>query len=141
MPALTGFAAEVTPRSVRALLGNREPALLTDTDPNHDLFLETVAGVATEIVPLVGADPAAGPVRDLAVWCLTLGVAASLETALYPEQQLGEDARASELRIRYLSTLTELRARGATAGSGPSGSFPAAPAYPDPVEYYPARTW
>lgn len=139
--ALAGFAAEVKPRSVRALLGNRDPAILKTDDPNHDLFTETVAGVATEIVPLVGVDPPAGPVRDLAIWCLTLGVAASIETSLYPEQQLGEDARASELRIRYLATLAELRERGAVAGSGPSGSFPPALPYPDPVEQYPARTW
>lgn len=132
---LSGFAAEVDPRRVRALLVNRDPALLDPAHGDHDLFTETVAGVATEIVPIVGDDPAAGPVRDLAIWCLTLGVAASLETGLYPEQQLGEDARARELRIRYLALLNELRSR-AGGGVGPRSSFPKPQAWPDP-----ARTW
>lgn len=131
--AVTGFAAEVTPKAVRALLINRDVALLNPEDPDHELFAETVAGVATEIVPIVGTDPTTGPVRDLAVWALTLGVAASLENALWPEQQLGEDARARELRIRYLSALAELRGRAGSA-AGPSGAFPPALPYPDPVE-------
>lgn len=123
---------EVDSRRVRALLVNRDPALLNAEDPDHDLFTQTVAGVATEIVPIIGADPAPGPLRDLATWCLTLGVAASLETGLYPEQQLGEDARASELRIRYLGVLNDLRSR-VGSGSRPRGSFPAATPWPDPI--------
>lgn len=135
MDPLTGFAADVDPRRVRALLVNRDPALLEALDPDHDLFFETVDGVAAEIVPMVGEDPSPGPVRDLAVWCLTLGVAASLETGLYPEQQIGEDARARELRVRYLGVLNELRSR-AGGTTGPHGQFPKALPWPDP-----ARTW
>jgi hypothetical protein len=126
---------DVTPRRVRALLVNREPALLATADANHDLFTETVAGIAAEVVPIVGVDPAPGPIRDLAVWAITLGTAASLETGLYPEQQLGEDARARELRVRYLGVLSQLRAR-AGGGTNPRGTFPKAQAWPDP-----ARTW
>ena len=133
MDPLSGIAGDVDPRRVRALLVNRTPALLDPENDDHDLFAETVAGVATEVVPLVGADPAAGELRDLAVWCITLGVAASLESGLYPEQQLGEDARASELRIRYLGVLSDLRSRSSAAGTGPQGSFPAPLPWPDPI--------
>lgn len=119
----------VDPRRVRALLVNREPALLDEDDPNHDLFTQTVEGVASELVLIVGEDPTPGPILDLATWCLTLGVAASLETALYPEQQLGEDARASELRIRYLAVLSDLRGRAGSAR--PIGSFPPAERWPE----------
>jgi hypothetical protein len=132
------FAAHLDPRQVQALLVNRQVDLLNPASPEHDLYSQTVTGVATEIVPIVGADPAPGPVRDLAVWCLALGVAASLETALFPEQQLGEDARARELRVRYLAVRAELRGR-AGSGSGPTGSFPPALPWPDPVEQ-PVRT-
>jgi hypothetical protein len=128
---LTGLAADVDPQRVHALLINRAPGLLEEGAPDHALFQETVRGVTSEVTPVVGPDPAPGQVRDLAVWCITLGVAAHLESALFPEQQFGDDSRAAQLHRRYLGVLSQLRKDvGKTA---PKGSFPAAQPWPDPI--------
>lgn len=132
MDPLTGLAADVDPRRVHALLLNRTPDVLDPESADHDLFVETVRGVAAEVVPLVGTDPAPGELRDLAVWAVTLGVASHLEAALFPEQQLGEDARSSQLLSRYLGVLAELRRIG-PAGPAPRGQFPTAQPWPDPA--------
>lgn len=131
MDPLTGLAADVDPQRVHALLINRAPGLLEEESPDHALFLETVRGVASEVIPVVGPDPAPGQLRDLAVWCIALGVAAHLESALFPEQQIGEDARAAQLHRRYLGVLSQLR--GDAGKTAPSGSFPPAHPWPDPI--------
>lgn len=131
---MTELAAEVTPQKVNALLLNRTPTILHPEDADHALFQEIVAGVTSEVIPVTGEDPAE-PIRSLAVWCISLGTASNLEAALFPEQQLGEDARAQQLLNRYLGVLADLRRRMG-AGSAPRGKFPPAQAWPDP-----ARTW
>jgi hypothetical protein len=134
MDPLTGIAASVDRQRVLAQLLNRAPELLEDDPPNHALFIENVRGVASEVIPVIGTDdPPAGPVRDMAVWCITLGVAAHLEAALFPEQQLGEDGRAEYLRRRYLGVLADLRRQ--TGRIAPMGAFPPAPPewWPEPA--------
>lgn len=135
---LTGLAALVDVTQVHALLLARNPALLDPGSSDHDLLLQTIAGVTTEVTPLVGDDPSPGQIRDLAVWCVTLGVAAHLEAALFPEQQLGDNARASQLNARYLGVLSDLRSRS-TGGTKPRGNFPSPErgGWPDPARQWP----
>ena len=93
MDPLSGIADDVDPRRVRALLVNRNPALLDPANPDHDLFAETVAGVATEVVPLVGADPADFKIPPLQEY---VGDDATKAAAVLElEQARGKDARAT----------------------------------------------
>ncbi len=142
---LEGLAAEVKVDVVDSLLLGRAPSFLDPNDSRHDSYLQVVKGVATEVTAVVGSDPQP-PVRDLAVWAITLGAAAYIEASLAPEQQLGgEDGAADVLQRRFLGVLAQLRglpgvaAAGALPTAGPRGSFPAARAYPDPVEVDPPR--
>lgn len=137
------------------------------------LFIESVWGVCTEVRPLIGDGPgvAADPDNpgfvtgyvpdpdnpgffivgepivsqrwDLAVWAVTLGVAAQLEASLYPEQQgIGDGGRAAILERRYQAALAQLRGRlpgdavdEAAEGRPPAprGNFPNPRPYPDPA--------
>jgi hypothetical protein len=113
-PPLTGLAAEVHVRRMQALLIGRPPDCLTDPDA-RPLVDETVRGIATEVAAITGSDPA-GEVRDLALWAIVLGSAASLEAALFPEGTgIGDTGRAEVLQRRYLGVLADLR-RATTAG-------------------------
>lgn len=135
---LVGLAGDVLVDQVRALLLNRRPDLLDeDASPTeHALYIQSVRGIATEVTAVVG-DSIAGGKRDTAVWCITLGVAHLIEAALFPEQQLGEFARAEVLRRRYESVLALLGRQNDDSGVvpplGPIGSFPPPMPYPDPA--------
>lgn len=137
--ALDGLAADVDPQQVHALLLARQPAILDEDSEEHALFEAEVKGITTEVVAVTGDEPAAGPYRDLAVRAIEVGVAAQIEYALFPEQQLGDTSRGATLQARFERLLAQL---GASADAGgalptigrPGGSFPAARAYPDPAE-------
>jgi len=140
---LDGIAAAVSKDQVSALLLARAPQLLDSETEESTLFEETVRGIATEVIPLAGANPDPGPRHDLAVWCITLGTAAQLEAALFPEQQgPGDLGRAAFLERRYLRALAQLQAiplgengeDGATPALGPVGDFPPAERFPDPAD-------
>lgn len=117
---LSGLAAEVRIERMQALLIGRPPDCLTNVD-TRPLVDETVRGVASEVAAITGREPV-GEVRDLAVWAIVLGSAASLEAALFPEGVgLGDTGRAEVLQRRYLGVLADLR-RATTAGIT-GGSF------------------
>jgi len=101
------LAQQIDIDGVRALLVGRPSDVLTAPD-RQELYYRTVTGVASEVVAVVGLVPPE-QVREMAVWCVCLGVAASLESSLYPEQQLGDESRARELRTRFLGVLASLR--------------------------------
>lgn len=139
--ALSALAGEVKVAAVRSLLLARDPNVLNPDEAETFIgFLEVLNGIATEVESIVGTNPATN-VRKLAVWAITVGVASSIESSLFPEQQIGgQDASASQLQIRYLSLLKRLgslpgagSAEGALGILGPVGDFPSALAYPDPA--------
>lgn len=135
---LEGIAGDVLIGQVRALLLNRSPDLLDEaaSPTEHALYVESVRGIATEVTALVGASVSGGK-RDTAVWAVTLGAAYLIEAALFPEQQLGEFARAEILRRRYEAVLAMLQGQSDTTGvvppPAPLGTFPPALPYPDPA--------
>lgn len=111
---LRGLAAAVDTARIQSLLITRSPQILSDPDTQH-LLVEVLRGVASEVSLIVGPAPV-GAVLDLATWAVTLGVAASLEEALFPEQQGGDSGRAEQLQRRYLGVLADLRRSVAAAG-------------------------
>lgn len=143
------LAAEVKIAAVRALLIGRDPTILnSDLDGDEVLdnaeqfvmFLELLNGVALEVQAVVGTDPQP-PVRELAVWTITVGVAAAIDAAMTPEQMPnGTDGAAEQLRMRYLALLKRLEGATGTGGDGalsvakPVGEFPCPLPYPDPAE-------
>lgn len=136
--ALEGIAAEVTVEQVHALLLARTPAILDTSSSDYALFETEVESITAEVVTITGSDPE-GAYRDLAVRAIAVGVAAQIEWALFPEQQLGDTARAVVLEARYEKLLARLGAASAAAGDMPTvarpvGSFPAARGYPDAAE-------
>ncbi|MFW6776075.1 hypothetical protein ACOACO_17460 [Nocardioides sp. CPCC 205120] len=148
--AVTGLASEVKRERIHSLLLARVPSILQEGHEHAALLQEHLRSVTSEVVAVVGRNPAEGLLRDLAITAIAYGVAAEIEFALFPEQQLGEDARGRELRRRYDTFLTRLAAAAAAAAPAdpdapltsplsPTGSFPAPSPYPDPAE--PARRW
>ncbi|WP_243061150.1 hypothetical protein [Nocardioides sp. SR21] len=136
--ALDGIAADVDVQQVHALLLARQPAILDPTSEEHELFASEVKGIATEVVAITGPSPT-GTFKDLAVRAIEVGVAAQIEYALFPEQQLGDGSRGAMLTARYEALLARLGAAANAAGEVPGvarpvGSFPTARRYPDPVE-------
>lgn len=136
--ALEGLAADVDIEQVHALLLARAPSILEPESPDAALFEASVNGIAAEVVAITGTNPT-GEYRKLAAWAITLGVAMQLESALFPEQQLGDGSRAANLQKRYEALLVRLASAKAAAGDVPGvarpvGSFPAARPYPDPIE-------
>ncbi|MEJ7846433.1 MAG: hypothetical protein WKF93_12390 [Acidimicrobiales bacterium] len=135
---MSELAAEVRQEDVQVLLVNRKSRVLGSESGQQALFEQSVKGVASEVIAVVGAAPPVGALRDLAVRCITLGVAAELEAALFPEQQT-ENGRAVILERRYLRLLGQLDAassgaEGALPDAGhAAGVFPPPTAYPDPV--------
>lgn len=107
---LGGLAAEVSRDSILALLIGRPPDCLDD--PERQVLVEQlVAGITAEVVAVTGRDPIAEQ-RDLAVWAIVLGAAASLEAALFPENiGIGDTGRAEVLRTQYLGVLAGLQRR------------------------------
>ena len=147
--ALVGVRAEVTQEKVAGLLQQRKPRILTD-DPDQVIrFEERVKGAAGAVVLLVGEDPEAGLLRDLAAEAIAHETAAEIEYAEYPEQQTqGDVGRGYHLHQRYLELLAMLRGyieSGTTSGvvgvPAPVGAFPPAPCYPDPAERQRPWTW
>ncbi|MBB3041019.1 hypothetical protein [Nocardioides soli] len=140
------LALEVRLASVKALLYARQSDILDqDNVEQFPFFLELLNGVAVEVESVTGTNPQNGTVRALAVQAITYGVAAQIEFAAYPEQQLGDSARAGQLQGRFTELLDRLRAvvaegaEGALPASvgGPRGSFPPARPYPDAAERWP----
>ena len=137
------LAQEVRLAAVKSLLYARQSNLLDqDNVEQFPLFLELLNGVAIEVETLVGTDPA-DPIRMLAVQAVTLGTAAQIEFAAYPEQQLGDFARANQLQGRYEALLARLKQAVADStpdgalpptAMAPRGCFPSAHTYPDAAE-------
>jgi hypothetical protein len=141
--ALDGVRGDVTQPVVGGLLQARRPAILDATDPAEVAKFEArVVGAAVQVVLLVGTDPDAGPLRDLAVEAIATETASQIEYAEFPEQQgPGDIGRGYYLHQRYLELLALLRGyvesgtvTGVVGVPKPVGSFPAARAYPDPAE-------
>ncbi len=148
--ALDGVRGDVTQVKVAGLLQKRKPRLLTDDDPDQVArFEERVKGASVAVVLLVGEDPDAGLLRDLAAEAIAHETAAEIEYAEYPEQQTqGDVGRGYHLHQRYLELLAMLRGyieSGTTSGvvgvPAPVGSFPPARCYPDPAERVRPWTW
>lgn len=126
MPYTTRLAGTLDRNAVLVHLQARTPEILRRQDWEA-LFEAEADGVATEIAAVAGdplVDDLDSPLRRRA---LALGVASSIESSLFPEQQLGEGGRASELRQRFLAVLAMLRDRypngpGSGTGTGAAGS-------------------
>lgn len=149
---------EVTQTMVAGLLQQRQPESLETEDVDQlARFADRVRGAAVEVVLLTGADPPAGPVRDLAVEAIALQTASEIEYAEYPEQQAqGLDGRGYHLHQRYLELLARLKeiisavggvpedggAGGIPTGSrSPLGSFPEPLREIDPEPVYTTTWW
>lgn len=129
--ALTGLAAEVSRDQVQGLLLARAEGITDVQTEQSTLFEESARGIATEVTPLVGSDVTPGPRRDLAVWAITLGTAAQIEAALFPEQQgPGDQGRAAYLERRYRDALNQLRGMSGDTGRE-SGAFSTRPGFED----------
>lgn len=139
---LTGIAASVTKADVGVLLIARDPQILDGTygEDAAPLFDAYVNQIAAEVIPVVGSDPTAGPIRDLAVQCIAYGVGSQVEYAEFPEQQTaGNIGRGWFLKQKFTELLNTLRSmpNGAGPGTVPAGisrgNFPPPLPYPDPV--------
>ena len=130
----TRLAGTLDRQAVLVHLQARTPEILRRQDW-HALYEAEADGVATEIVAIAGdplLDDLDSPLRRRA---LALGVAASIESSLFPEQQLGDTGRSSELRQRFLAVLALLRDRypngpGSGTGTGAPGARYAAGVIP-----------
>lgn len=137
--ALTGLAAAVSVEQVRSLLLNRSPDLLDEdaSETEHNLFLDSANGIATEVRAVVGDITPDTDLHRTAVWAVTLGVASLIEAALFPEQQLGDFARSEVLRRRYEAVLKLLgsanKDTGVVTQATSVGAFPDPVPYPDPA--------
>lgn len=101
------LAGRVSVEAVRGLMTARPSALLT-REGNAGYYAVELHGMATEVAAITG-DPVPDAIADLAVRCVTLGVAFSLEQAAYPEQQLGDaGSRSEQLRARFLAVRADL---------------------------------
>jgi hypothetical protein len=149
--ALTGLLADVTRASVAEKLHQRRPqVLISDVPEQLDRFEARVKSASLAVRVLVGADPPAGTIRDLAADTIALETASSTEYADYPEQQVqGEDGRGYFLHQQYLERLALLQQIIAEAGGTvpedgepvrpastglPRATMPDPLAYPDPVQ-------
>lgn len=136
--ALEGLAADVDIQQVHALLLARTPAILDAASEDHALYEAEVQSIAAEVVTVTGPTPT-GAYRDLALRTIAVGVAAQIELSLFPEQQMGDTARAVTLEARYEKLMARLGAAVSAAGEIPTvarpvGNFPPARAYPDAAE-------
>lgn len=152
---LEGMLGEVTRLKVAGLLEERPPRIVESNNPADVARFEArVTGAAAAVVLLVGSDPVAGPIRDMAVECITLQTASEIEYAEFPEQNApGDTNRGYHLHQLYLEQLSALRKvlenlggvppDGGTGGvittSKPKGRFPAPSPYPDPVRDFGRR--
>ena len=121
-PPLGGLAALVTVEDVRQHLLGRSPQLLDD--PTQAGVLNSVLrGIAAEVQAITGPDPADPDVRALALWCISLGAAARIETSLFPEQQYGDQGRAQLLTASYLGVRAQLSAKVGVSATAPLSHF------------------
>jgi hypothetical protein len=143
LDAMRPLALEVRLASVKALLFARQSDILNqDNAEQFPFFLELLNGVAIEVESVTGTDPQDATIRSLAVQAITLGVAAQIELAAYPEQQLGDSARAGALQARFDKIMARLGAVVGTDAEGalppaagrPRARFPKSQPYPDPVQ-------
>lgn len=117
-PSLTGLAALVSARRIQGHLINRPPGLLEPDDTNFPLVLGHLQDIAAEVSASISC-PLEGKVRELAVAAVAIGVARNLEEAMFPEQGIGDSARAEQLERRFLALLRLLaRACGDTGADG-----------------------
>lgn len=125
--ALTGILAEITQARVKGHLLERDPAVITSTEPGDVAAFETlVRSAAAQVTVLTGDNPPVGRVRNLAVEAIAVQTAAEIEYATFPEQQAaGLDGRGYHLHQRYLELLNELRRiMDAHGGIVPEGDGP-----------------
>lgn len=115
---LSGLAALVEDGDVHAQLLQRAPELFDEED-NAAALISIKRGVGIEVQQLCGGVPPEGDLRELAVWAVVLGVAAQVETALFPEQSLGDGGRAQVLQGRYLGVRAQLAAAINSGAGGP----------------------
>lgn len=126
MTTSTRLGSTLDRNTVLVHLQARLPDLLRRQDFDA-LYAAEVEGVATEVAAIAGdpvTDDLDSPLRRRA---LALGVAASIEGSLFPEQQLGEGTRSSDLQRRFVAVLAILRDRypngpGSGTGTGAAGS-------------------
>jgi len=116
--ALSGLLGDVTRESVAEKLHQRQPKILTSTDPEQLARFEArVTSASFAVRTLVGSDPPAGTIRDLAADTIALETASATEYADYPEQQVqGQDGRGYFLHQQYLERLALLTQILADAG-------------------------
>lgn len=133
---LGSLAGEVKISAIQGLLLARAPGIFEDeTDPavvdvelleRFVRYYELLNGIATEVEGIVGLDPVDAQVRKYAVWTITVGTAAEIESSLYDTT----DGRESTLRTKYLALIKKLQGtpgangEGALAVPAPLGSFP-----------------
>lgn len=149
--ALSGLLGDVTRVKVAELLHQRQPRILhSDVPEQLARFEERVKQAGIEVRIVVGDNPPAGSIRDLAAIAIALEAASQTEYADYPEQQVqGEDGRGYFLHQQYLERLATLRMIVANAGGVvPADGEPVRPTtaglprsrgplpgiYPDPVQ-------
>lgn len=141
--ALAGVRGDVTQDKVAGLLQERRPGILDATDPEQVARFEArVTGAGVLVVLLVGVEPAAGLLREMAAEAIALETAAEIEYAEYPEQQTpGDTGRGHHLHQRYLELLAQLRsyietdtASGVVGVPAPVGNFADAACFPDPAD-------
>lgn len=125
MPA-TRLAASLSRDAVFVHLQARLPEIGRRQD-FEALYAAELDGVASEVVAIAGDPPQDdldSPIRQRA---LALGVAASIESSLFPEQIVGETSRAEALQRRFVAVLALLRDRypngpGSGSGTGSAGA-------------------
>ena len=117
--ALEGILGDVTTEKVAGLLQQRQPEIFDPEDPDQVNRLEArIRGAAVEVLLLTGANPPAGPVRDLAAEAIALQTASEIEYAEFPEQQVaGDHGRGYHLHQRYLELLARLQEHTASTVS------------------------
>lgn len=150
--ALSGLLADVTRATVAEKLHQRRPTVLISDVPEQLARYEArVRSASLAVRILVGVDPPAGTIRDLAADTIALETASSTEYADYPEQQVqGGDGRGYFLHQQYLERLALLQqiiadaggvvpddgepVPGANAGAGlPRATMPDHLPFPDPA--------
>lgn len=116
--ALSGLLADVTRETVAEKLHQRRPTVLISDVPEQLARYEArVKSASLAVRVLVGANPPAGTIRDLAADAIALETASSTEYADYPEQQVqGRDGRGFFLHQQYLEKLALLSKIIADAG-------------------------
>lgn len=148
--ALSGLLGDVTRVAVAEKLHRRRPQILISDVPEQlARFEERVKSSSLAVRVLVGSNPPAGTIRDLAADAIALETASATEYAEYPEQQVqGSDGRGYFLHQQYLEKLALLEriitdAGGTVPEDGeplppagvalPRATMPAHLPYPDPA--------